>query len=431
MASVTFVALFATACSNATNTVSSGGGAPGVTSTSITVGSIANVTGPLSSDFAPVVAGVKAYFDVVNALGGVDGRKLLLPSGNQKDDQGNQTTDLTVAQELVEQDHVFSIVGVGTPFMGSAHYLASQGVPTFGYQVQTDWDDGPSLFGGYGSVEDYSTVEPGIAWLAGQLGATSVGVIAYGVQQSAAACKAAVAGFQKFGVPVGFSDLSFNFGGDPTADVLQMKAHNVNFMLSCMDASGNIAFARDIQQNGLSMKELWLNGYDRPTLQQYSSLMQNVYVSIQHVPFEAVTAFPGEYPGIEQYLSAMQRYEPSDTYDEVALDGWVSAVQFVQGLEAVGKNVTQKKLVAAINQETAFTGDGVTTPVNWTNAHTSAPPPWCAAYVSVQGSSFVPAFVQPGNGVFVCFGPNGDTPIPPNPGTPGYSGSSSTTTSSP
>ncbi len=430
MAVVLCVALGAAACGgNAKALVSTGGtGDPGVTNTSITVGSIADITGPLSSDFAPITAGVKAYFSLVNAEGGVDGRKLLLPSGNEEDDQGSQTTDVSEAQELVEQDHVFAIVGVGTPFFAGAKYLAQQGVPTFGYQVSTDWEDGPSLFGTFGSDLDYSTAEPEYAWIANQLGTTSVGIIAYGVAQSADACEFAQKGFAKYGIHVGFTDYDFPYGGDPDADVLHMKAAGVNLLMSCMDGSGNIAFSRAIQQNGISMKQLWLNGYDRPTLQQYSSLMQGVYVSVQHVPFEAATAFPGQYPAINLYISAMQRYDPADTYDETAFDGWVSAIQFVTGLEAVGKDLTQKKLVSAINSETAFTGDGLSTPVNWVVGHTSSPPPWCSASVQVQGSSFVPAFVQPGNEVFVCFNGDSDNPIPPAAGTPGLTTSTSTPT---
>ena len=179
-------------CSNAVIKNSAGGGAPGVSSTEIDVGSIANVTGPLSSDFAPVVNGVQAYFSMVNAQGGVAGRKLKL--AHQEDDQGSPTVDLSAAQQLVQQDHVFAVVGVGTPFFGGASYLAQQGTPTFGYVVSKDWQDKPTLFGDGGSVLSFATTAPGDAYMAQQLGAKSIAVVAYGVPQSAAACQAAVNG---------------------------------------------------------------------------------------------------------------------------------------------------------------------------------------------------------------------------------------------
>lgn len=418
LASVLSVALVLAACSNSTSSSSAGGsGDPGVTSNSITVGSIADITGPLSSDFAPEVDGVKAYFDVVNAAGGVNGRMLHL--AYQRDDQGSSTTDLTVAQELVEQDHVFAIVGVGTPFFGGASYLAHQGVPTFGYQVSSDWNDGPSLFGAYGSVLDFSTGQMSDAYVAKQLHATSVGVIAYGVPQSADACQAAVSGFGAFGINVGYQDLAFGFGADPTADVLQMKSHHVDVVFTCLDVSGNVAFARAIAQNSVSTKQVWLNGYDRSTLQQYGSLMNGVTLEVQHVPFEASAAFPGVYPGMDAYLQAMQRYEPQSTYNETALDGWINAVQFVSGLKSVGRNITQAKVVAALNKVTNFNGEGVMPPVDWTKNHTEAVPPFCASFVQAVNGKFVLQFVQSTNQVFVCFNRGSDTPVPPAPGTPG------------
>ena len=405
------------ACGNASSTASSGGnGAPGVTSTEIDVGSIANVTGPLSSDFAPIVNGVQAYFSMVNAEGGVDGRKLKL--ADQEDDQGSGTTDLSSAQKLVEQDHVFAIVGVGTPFFGGAKYLAQQGVPTFGYAVSTDYQDRPTLFADYGSVLCFPCGAPGDAYLAQQLGAQSIAVIAYGVPQSAAACQAAATGMKNFGLNVSYTDFAFGYGADPTADVLQMKSHNVDLMFTCLDVTGNVAFARAIIQNGITMKQVWFNGYDRGTLKSYGSIMNGVYLGLQHVPFESVLS--GQYPGLTTYIKEMQKYQPAFTYNETALDGWVAADQFVTGLRQVGKKaLTQKSLVAAINSETAYNGGGLTTPVNWKTGHTEPTPPFCQAVVEVQNGAFVPAFVNNGQ-VFTCFGgETSDTPVPPLTGTPG------------
>ncbi len=414
---VTALAVGVAGCSNSVTKNSSGGGAPGVTSSQIDVGSIANVTGPLSSDFAPIVNGVEAYFSMINAEGGVAGRKLKL--AYEEDDQGSPTVDLSVAQTLVNQDHVFAVVGVGTPFFGGASYLAQQGTPTFGYVVSTDWANKPTLFGTYGSILDFATGAPADAYTARQLGATSIAVVAYGVPQSAAACQAAVTGMRAFGLNVTFSDLSLVYGADPSADVLQMKAKNVDMLFSCLDLNGNVSFARAISQNGLTINQVWLNGYDRTTLQQYASIMKNVYFGLEHVPFEAALAFPGVYPGMESYIREMQKYQPSSTYDEVALDGWISADLFVTGLKAVGRDLTQKKLVAAINAETAFTGNGLTAPVNWTTGHTKALPPYCHAAVRVMNGQFVPIVQAGTNQVFTCFDQGSITPVSPLPGTPG------------
>jgi hypothetical protein len=199
-----------------------------------------------------------------------------------------------------------------------------------------------------------------------------------------------------------------------------MKSANVDMWFSCLDVLGNVAFAKAISQNGLTMNQVWFNGYDRTTLQQYSSLMNGVYMGLQHVPFEAALTFPGVYPGLTTYIREMQKYQPSFTYQEVALDGWIAADQFVTGLRAVGHGtLTQKSLVAAINKETGYTAAGLSTPVDWTTAHTTAIPPFCQADVKVENGQFVPAFIQGTHGVFACFNNSGPTTVPPNPLTPG------------
>ena len=408
------------ACGNATTHNSSGGsGDPGVSATEIDVGSIANVTGPLSADFAPVVNGVEAYFSMVNAAGGVDGRRLKLAF--QTDDQGSPATDLADAQKLVEQDHVFALVGVGTPFFGGSAYLAQQGVPTFGYAVSTEWQNHPTLFADYGSALCFQCGGTDDAFFAQQQGAKSIGIVSLSLPVGAAGCHAAEDGLKRFGLNVSFTDFNFAFGADPTADVLKMKQDNVDMLFMCLDVTGDVAFARAIDQNGLNLKQLWFNGYDRGTLQQFGSLMQGVYFGLQHVPFEAALAYLGVYPGLDTYIEEMNKYQKAYTYDEVALDGWIAADQFVTGLRAAGRNLTQAKLVAAINAETGFTADGLTPPVSWKTAHATADPPYCQAMVAVQNGAFVPLAAPEGQ-VFTCFSSETEnTPVVPPPGTPGPS----------
>jgi branched-chain amino acid transport system substrate-binding protein len=50
--------------------------APGVTPTSITVGTISTQTGTLAANSSSLIYGEKAYFDYINAQGGVNGRKI-------------------------------------------------------------------------------------------------------------------------------------------------------------------------------------------------------------------------------------------------------------------------------------------------------------------------------------------------------------------
>ena len=109
-----------------------------MTSSQIVVGGVASLTGPIPADFAPIFDGVNAYLDMINAEGGVDGRKIEFRY--PLDDGSNASQDTDQVRTLVEQDHVFAVVGVGTPSFAGASYLAANDVPTFGYDVSTALD---------------------------------------------------------------------------------------------------------------------------------------------------------------------------------------------------------------------------------------------------------------------------------------------------
>jgi ABC-type branched-subunit amino acid transport system substrate-binding protein len=394
--------------------------APGVSDHAIVVGSLATASGPLAGQFGQIVDGVTAYFDAVNAAGGVDGRKILLKY--QADDAGSPTDDTTQARNLVEQDHVFAVVGVGTPFFTGASFLAAEGTPAFGYLVSQDWNNHPNLFGAYGSYLDYAEVEPGLVDITKRLRAKSVSVVAYSIAaQSEQACAAVVRGLKAAGIRVGFQDLAFGLGASPTADVLSMKAAHTDFLISCMEGADNLSFDQAMHQNGLtSVRTLWLQGYDRDYLTQDPADMVGSLFLEQHVPFEAATQFPGRYPAMVQYLKTMRKYEPKWTYNDLAFEGYLNAVQFVQGLReqaATHKPLTQENLIASINAEKGFTG-GLTTPVDWSTAHTTPGSVLCGSFIEVEAGDVLKVVFDNKGEVFACAKTNGKV-VPPPAGTPG------------
>ena len=81
---------------------------------------VLGATGPLSgseSAYAPTLTGAQAYFDYVNAHGGVNGRKIVY---KVEDDQYNPVQTVSLTQKLVEQEGVFAIFNS----IGTEHALA-------------------------------------------------------------------------------------------------------------------------------------------------------------------------------------------------------------------------------------------------------------------------------------------------------------------
>ena len=100
---------------------------PGVTPTSILLGGTVPLSGEAAA-FGSVGPGAKAYFDYVNAKGGVFGRKITY---TYYDDAYNPAQTVQLTRKLVEQDKVFAIFGsVGTANnLAIRDYLNTSKVP--------------------------------------------------------------------------------------------------------------------------------------------------------------------------------------------------------------------------------------------------------------------------------------------------------------
>ena len=115
--------------------------APGVTSNSITVGTISTQTGPISSNFSSLIYGEEGYFKYINAQGGINGRQINLKY--TLDDGGNPSQFTQLANTLVNQDHVFAVTGVATAFFSPNIFVESK-TPTYGYNVTNNWAGRPT-----------------------------------------------------------------------------------------------------------------------------------------------------------------------------------------------------------------------------------------------------------------------------------------------
>jgi branched-chain amino acid transport system substrate-binding protein len=116
---------------------------PGVTSTSILLGGTVPLTGEAAA-FGSVAPGAKAYFDYVNAKGGVNGRKI---SYTYYDDAYNPALTVQATRRLVEQDKVFAIFNS----VGTANNLAIRDYLNAG--------EVPQLYVGDGSQQIASPVK--------------------------------------------------------------------------------------------------------------------------------------------------------------------------------------------------------------------------------------------------------------------------------
>ncbi len=116
---------------------------PGVTDSTVKVGAHFPLTGVAAPGYSEIPTGAKAYFDFVNANGGVHGRKI---EYLVRDDAYDPTKTSTVTNELVLKDEIFAMVGgLGTPTHGAVvDFLNDEGVPDlFVSSGSLQWGEDP------------------------------------------------------------------------------------------------------------------------------------------------------------------------------------------------------------------------------------------------------------------------------------------------
>ena len=351
---------------------SSGGGgggatAPGVTSTSITFGSHQPLTGPAAPGYSEIAPASQAFFNYVNAHGGVFGRKIHLI---YKDDAYNPTNTVNVVHQLVLQDHVFGIFeGLGTPTHTKVvSYLNASRVPDlFVASGCPCWDNGSSQPYTFGWQPNY-TIEGKIL---GQY-----------IKQHFAGQKVAVL----------YQDDDFGKGGlagiqaeVPAAQIVSKQAYQptattLGPQITAIKASKAKVLVQFTVPIFTAVAELtrFTLGYN-PQL-----VVSNVGIEPTTVGALLKTVSKGKASGtgliegaitdgylpssadlsnpwIKLFKKIHDQYDKSAPFDGNVEYGMANAYTLVQALQAAGKNLTRQDVVQAINQNgSKWTGPGLT-----------------------------------------------------------------------
>jgi branched-chain amino acid transport system substrate-binding protein len=148
IAGTAIMALVVAACSSSSPSSSSGAltaSAPGITKNEILIGSHQPLTGVAAPGYDEIAPSSNAYFQYVNAHGGIYGRKIVYKYLN---DQYDPTITSTVVHQLVLQDNVYAIFnGLGTPTHEAVvQYLNSSKVPDVFVASGCDCWDNPGTY---------------------------------------------------------------------------------------------------------------------------------------------------------------------------------------------------------------------------------------------------------------------------------------------
>ncbi|GAA2526707.1 ABC transporter substrate-binding protein [Winogradskya humida] len=352
---LTVIALAAatTACSESGG--GSGSSTPGVTDTEILIGTHMPLTGPAAAGYSKIAPASKAYFDYVNANGGVHGRKITYKI---MDDTYNPATTQQVVRELVLQDKVFAVLnGLGTPtHTGVLDFLKTNRVPDlFVASGSRSWNQPDKYPGTFGFNVDY-TVEGKI--LATHVKETQAGKKVCFLGQDDDFGKDSLAGIEKILGPVAAkqSYVTSNPNVGPQMGALKQAGCQVvmlatvpGFTALSIGTAAKIGFKPQfvVSQVGADLGTL------TKSLGAAAPLTEGL-ISANYLPLATDPANPW----IQLFTKVNTQYNAGAELDNNAVYGMSVAYLFVQSLQSAGKDLTRDGLIAAV-EKGGFQGPGL------------------------------------------------------------------------
>jgi ABC-type branched-subunit amino acid transport system substrate-binding protein len=365
----------------------------GVTAKTIKIGFIYPATGVAASISATGHTAFEARIARQNASGGVNGRKIEVVSR----DDTSSGANLTQAQDLVENEHVFAIVNE-SPFAFLAYrWLLDHNVPMIGngadgtYYQQKGNEDILSSAGNGLPFGDLTYDTPARAMKLA--GSKKVGVLAYGAASSSVSAAKA---FMNYAVPgvgleAGYTNTSVDFGtSDVGPLVLGIKNAGVDAVYLPMAAATNIAIAQGLQQNGVDMKATILaTGYGQDFLDSPAA---------KTLPPSALFSVPGKPvelkdPATKRFQADLKKYAKfSGVPDFGMYTGYVLADYMIAGLEKAGTPPTRQGLIDGAHSIGTYDQAGLAcAPADVSlAARGKTPATTCGYLVQVKGGKFVP-----------------------------------------
>jgi len=344
----------------------------GVTATTIKLGISSPKTGSAGLVYGKLPGAMKAYFDYINANGGVNGRKITLVA---RDDKYLPTLAATQTKNLILDDKVFALVGaLGTATHARAYTaasLAKNNVPDLfvntgfsGFTNKTKYPTAFAVLPSYAMeakimanfIKDNPTLKPQASFLIAQddeFGIDGVG----GFKTAGHTFTAAPTLYPQGGLTAALAE------GALTA-LSAVPGKPVLVLFGTTDSTATILKAAE--KLALTTKFTFIAGSvggDANTLLALGVKATTVDGIIAASFFPDAKDSTDEY--VKQFTAINTKYNKGVTFDNIVLQGMNSAMLTVQALRAAGKNLTRTGLIKAIESKGSTFASAGLLPLNY------------------------------------------------------------------
>ena len=328
--------------------------AQGVDSNTIKIGTIGPLSGPVAIVGIPMLRGMQAYFNMVNDAGGINGRKIELVS---KDDSFRGDLAIQKAEELVEKEKVFAIVGqCGTAgALATSSYFKEIGIPAV-YQAS-----GVSKFSTI--KKNYFPVQPNYTFESGLMASYALNTLK--------AKKIAIIYENNDIGKEGLSGLKLKLGqmrkGAYLGAAIPYNPTEVDFsshirLLAKVKPSAVIIYGNIKPAAGILL-EAKKQGLKATMMTSYITASSTIFALAKDAMNNVVTSAwvpditDTKNKGAKKFVDTCLKYFPTQTPDAYAAAGWVAAEVFTAGLKKAGNDLSWSNFIKSMESLKNWNGD--------------------------------------------------------------------------
>ncbi|MFD0147055.1 MULTISPECIES: ABC transporter substrate-binding protein [unclassified Streptomyces] len=334
------------------------------------IGIITSATSPVGGDaFSGPRDGARAWFDALNARGGINGRRVEVVTC---DDGGSGVGNNECVHKLIDERKVFALVATTALDYAGAPLVAKAGVPDIGGQPLTPaYDTYPHLYGIYGSLAPRTGKTPGwdgvlyggtevYRWFKREHGARTAAVVAYNQAASTAYARLIADGLRAEGYRVVEEQVDFalpNF----RAVAADLRAQGADLVFDAMDTHGNVRLCEAMEALGVKVTAKVTN------VQNWSSTVPRDYAGTPGCRASLfVTGSSRNYEdtghaAVREFRTAMGDRPLS----QWQLEGWAAAMWFTDAALSCGDRLTRACVEEFMNRPEPYTARGLLLPVRF------------------------------------------------------------------
>ncbi len=329
--------------------------APGVTDTTITLGTISTVSGPVPGLGEAAIAAVRSYVAYRNATGGVCGRKLAVKTGDDGAENGRF--------RALAQDMANTTLGIVGNFAagdgGGVEVVTSNKVAAVVTAFSDAFQDAPTVFDINPPPPDLKAVIGKFRYLYDQ-GVRTAAIATLAQAQSIAQMDIQQSLMEAAGIKVvnrqelPLSTLSFD------ASARSVANSKADYFLFLGAGNLNTSMARSIKDTGYKLKfNEYLTAYGSTFIAVAGDAAEGASSWARSLPTEEASSNPE----LAAFVEWMGRIAPGISPDTIAADGWASTKAYVDALTALPGPITRDAVLAQLRATETYDGGGFFGPI--------------------------------------------------------------------